>query len=141
MTTSLIPVILKLTLAKRLEKLHAAVKQSELTWILSVLGADVVVASVQNIFVHERGAWRNLPEERHLDGFADLDTLALLHEYLPGVLAAVFSVQTRHAVLLGVMAFLERLQRSHEVVTTSDTMCDDALGDTGCDGTFNDGCD
>ena len=38
------------------------------------------------------------------------------------------------------MSFLEWLEGGHEVMSTSDTVCDDALGDTGGDGTLDDGC-
>lgn len=112
-----------------------------LTWILGVLGANIFVASVQNILVHERGTRRNLSEERDLDGLADLDSLTLLDEDLAGVLAPVLAIERRNAVLLGVVALLEGLQGSHEVVATRDTGSDDTLGNTGRDCTLHDGGD
>ena len=39
------------------------------------------------------------------------------------------------------MAFLERLQRRHEVVAARDAGRDDALGDAGRDGALDDGRD
>ncbi len=39
------------------------------------------------------------------------------------------------------MALFERLQGCHQVVTTSYTRCDDALGNTGCDGALDNGSD
>lgn len=109
-----------------------------LTRILGVFGANVLVASVQNVLVHERGARGHLPEERNLDRFANLDSLTLLHEDLAGVLAPVFAVERRNTVLLRVVAFLERLQGRHEVVSAGDTGGNDTLCDTGGDGTFDD---
>jgi len=43
--------------------------------------------------------------------------------------------------LLGVMAFFEWLQSRHEVVAPSDSGCDDAFCDAGCDRTFDNSCD
>jgi len=79
-----------------------------------------------------------LTEERDLDGLACLDTLTLLHKDLASVFASVLSVQAGHTVLLWVVALLEGLQSGHEVVSTSDTRCDNTLGDTGSDGTLDD---
>jgi len=133
-TTSLIPGVL---LAADFHDLSYA----ELTRVLGVFRANVVVAGVQNVLVHERCAGRDLSEEGDLDWLADLDTLALLHEDLAGVLASVFSVKRWDAVLFWVVAFLEGLQGSHEVVATRNTVCNDSLCDTGGDGTLDDGGD
>ena len=81
----------------------------ELTWILGVLRANVFVASVQHILVHEGCAWSHLSEKRDLDRLADLDPLTLLHKDLSGVLASVLAIQRWHTVLLRVVALLERL--------------------------------
>lgn len=116
-------------------------RQEQLTGILGVLRADIVVAGVQDILVHERGARRDLAEEGHLDRLADLDLLALLHEDLARKLAAVLAVERRHAVRLRVVALLERLQRRHEVVPAGHAVGDDALRDAGRDGAFDDGGD
>lgn len=112
-----------------------------LTRVFGVLGTNVLVASVQDILVHQRRSRRNLSEERHLDRLADLDSLALLHEDLARVLASVLAVQAGNAVLLRVVALLERLQGGHEVVATSDARRDDSFGDTGRDRAFDDGSD
>jgi hypothetical protein len=111
------------------------------TGILGVLGAHIVVARVQYILVHKRSAGRHLPEKRHLNWLSNLDALALGDKDLASVLAAVFAVQTRDAVLFRVMALLERLQRSHEIVTTGHTGGDDPLRDTSRDGALDDGRD
>jgi hypothetical protein len=39
------------------------------------------------------------------------------------------------------MTFLERLKRGHEIMATSNTMCNDSLCDTSCDGTLDNGSD
>lgn len=78
-----------------------------------------------------------MPEERDLDWLADLDTLTLLHKDLSSVLAPVLSVQRWHTVLFRVMALLEWLKRSHQVMPASDTVCDDTFGDTGRDGALD----
>lgn len=114
---------------------------SWLTRILGILGADVLIASVQNVFVHERCTWRHLSEERDLDRLANLDSLALLHEDLAGVFASVFAIERGHSVLFGVVAFFEGLQGCHEVVTTCNTRSDDTLGNTSSDSTLDDGGD
>jgi hypothetical protein len=79
-----------------------------------------------------------LSEERDLDWLADLDTLALLHKDLARVLASVLAVERWDAVLFWVVALLERLQGSHEVVSAGDTVRDDSLCDTSCDGALDD---
>jgi hypothetical protein len=61
-----------------------------------------------------------------------------LYKYLPSVLAAVLAVERRNTVLLGVMALFERLERGHEVVSTRDAVCNDALRDACCDGALDD---
>lgn len=110
---------------------------AELTRVFGVLWADILVACIQDVLVHERRARCNLSEERHLDRLSDLDSLALLHENLSGVLATVLAVEGRHAVLLWVVAFLERLQGGHEVMSSGDTRRDDALGDTSGHGSLD----
>lgn len=84
-----------------------------LTRILSILWADIFVAGIKHILVHEGSAGCYLTEEADLDGLADLDTLALLHEDLAGVLASVTAIQTGHTVLLRVVSLLEWLQGCH----------------------------
>jgi len=79
-----------------------------------------------------------LPEERNLDWLANLDPLALLHENLARVLAAIFAVKRRDTVLFGVVALLEWLERGHEVMPTRNTVCDNSLCDTGRDGSLDD---
>ena len=108
-----------------------------LTGILGVLGANVVIASIQDILVHERCTRRHLSEERDLDWLTNLDTLSLLHEDLASVLASVLAVQGGHTVLLGVVAFFEWLESSHEVMTTGNTMCDNALSNTSRNSTLD----
>ena len=116
-------------------------RMDKLTRILGVLRADVVVAGVQDVLVHEGGAGGDLSEERDLDRLADLDSLTLLHEDLACVLASILAIQRRHTVLLGVVTLLERLKCSHEVMTTGDTVCDNAFCDTSGDGTLDNGSD
>lgn len=82
-----------------------------------------------------------MPEEADFDRLADLDALPFLHEDLPGVLASVLSVETGHTILFGVMSFLEGLKSCHEVVPSSHAGCNDTLGDTSSNGTFDDGSD
>jgi hypothetical protein len=67
--------------------------------------------------------------------------LALLHEDLASVFASIFTIQRRNAVLLGVMTLLEWLKGSHEIMSTSDTMGDDTLSNTGSDGTLDNSSD
>lgn len=112
-----------------------------LTRIFGVLGADVVIARVQDVFVHEGSAGRDLSEERDFDGLADLDALALLHEDLARVLAAVLAVEGGDPVLLWVVALLEGLQGGHEIVPAGDAVCDDAFCDSCGDGALDDGGD
>jgi len=108
------------------------------TGIFGVLWADVVVTSIQDILIHERRTRRDLSEERDLDWLANLDTLTFLHKNLASVLASVLAVQRGDAVLFWVVAFFERLKCGHEVVSTSDTVRDDSLCDTGCDSALDD---
>lgn len=111
-----------------------------LTRIFGVLGADIIVASVKNIFVHEGRARSHLPEERNLDRFANLYSLTLLHEDLTSEFAPILAIKRRNTVLLGMVTLLEWLQGCHEVVSSSNTMRDDALGNASSDGTFDDCC-
>jgi hypothetical protein len=113
----------------------------QLTGILGVLRANIIVASVQDIFVHERGPGSDLSEERNLDWLADLDTLALLHKDLPSVLAPILTIQGGHTVLFWVVTLLERLKGGHEIMSTGDTMRYNPFGDTGRNGTLDDGGD
>jgi len=114
---------------------------TELTGILRILRADVVVAGIEDILVHESGTGGDLAEERNLHGFANLHLLALLDKYLAGELAAVLAVERGHAVCLRVVALLERLERGHEVVATGNTMSDYSFCDTSCDSALDDGGD
>jgi hypothetical protein len=116
-------------------------KFRSLTRILGIFRTYVLIAGVQNIFVHEGSARCNLTEERNLDRLARLDTLTLLHKDLTSVLATILAVQARNTVLLGMVAFLEWLKSGHKVMPASDTRCDDTLGNTSGDGTFNNGSD
>ena len=109
-----------------------------LTRIFGIFRADVFVACVEDVLVHQRSSRRDLSEEADLDWLANLDPLALLDEYLSGVLASVFAVEGWDAVLLGVVALFERLEGGHEVVAASDSGGDDTLCDAGCDSTFDD---
>jgi hypothetical protein len=109
-----------------------------LTRVLSILGTHILVASVENILVHERGTRRDLSEERDLNRLADLDSLALLHEDLSRVLASVLSVERGNTVLLRVMTLLERLQSRHEVMSSRHTGGDDTFRDTSGDCTLDD---
>ena len=112
-----------------------------LTRIFGILWADVFVARIQNVFVHQGRTWRNLSEERDFDRLANLDPLTFLYENLSCVFAPVFAIQTRHTVLFWVMAFFERLKRSHQIMTTGDTGGDNALCDASCDSAFDYGSD
>ena len=110
-----------------------------LTGIFGVFGTHILVAGVQDILIHEGRAGGHLAEEGDFHGLADLDALALLHEDLARVLAAVLAVEGGHAVLLGVVALFEGLERGHEVVAARDTRGDHPLRDAGGDGALNDG--
>jgi hypothetical protein len=109
------------------------------TRILGVLRANIIVTCVEYILIHERSARCDLSEERDLDRLANLDSLPLLNENLARVLAAILTVEGRNAVLFGVVAFFKGLEGSHEVMPTCNTVCDDTLGNTGCDSSFDDG--
>lgn len=110
----------------------------QLTWILGIFWAHILVASIQHILVHECSTWSHLSEERDLDGLANLDSLSLLHEDLPCVLASVLAIERGHTILLRVVPLLERLQGSHEVVPSRNTRGDDTLGNTGRDSSLDD---
>lgn len=112
-----------------------------LTRILGVLRANIIVASIQNILVHQRRSWCNLPEKADLDWLANLDTLALLYKDLACVFTSILAIQRRYTILLGMVTLFEGLQSSHEVVSAGDTVRDDALGDTGRDCTLDYGSD
>lgn len=62
-----------------------------------------------------------------------------MHKDLSGELAAILAIEGGNTVSLGVVALLERLQGTHEVVATSHTVGDDAFGDTSSDGTLDNG--
>lgn len=111
----------------------------ELTGILGIFRAHILVARIQDILIHQRCPRRHLPEEADFDRFANLDALSFLHEDLPCVFAPVLAVETGHTVLFGVVAFFEGLKGSHQVVTTGNAGGNDTLRDTGCDGAFDDG--
>jgi hypothetical protein len=111
--------------------------RERLTRILGILGAHIIITSVQDILVHERGTGCDLSEERDLDGLSNLDTLALLHEDLASVLAPILSIERWHTVLLGMVALLERLERGHQVMTAGHTVGDNPLGDTCGDGALD----
>jgi hypothetical protein len=80
-----------------------------------------------------------LSEERDLDGFAVLDLLTLLDEDLAGELAAVLSIERRHTISLGVIAFLKGLKSRHEVMSSSNTMSNNSLCDTSSNSTLDNG--
>src|SRR6202034_3797202 len=82
---------------------------------------NIFIARVKDIFVHESGPRGHLPEEGDLNRFANLHSLALLHKYLPRILASVLTIKTWYAVLLWMMAFFEWLQRGHEVMSSCDS--------------------
>jgi len=134
-TTSLIPVVF----VSKLICIQAKTKPRALTWILGVFWANIIVARVEDILVHQCGAWSDLSEEGNLDGLANLHFLALLDEYLACEFAAVLAIEGWHAVCLGMVSFLEGLERSHEVMATGNTVGDDLLRDTGCHGSLDDG--
>jgi hypothetical protein len=113
----------------------------ELTRIFGVLRTDVIIASVENILIHECCARCHLPEKRDLDWLANLDSLALLHENLTSILASVFAVERGYAILFRVVAFLEGLEGCHKIVSSSNTVRDDTLGDTSGDSTLYNGGD
>jgi len=116
-------------------------RRCRLTWILSILWTNIIIASIKNILIHQRRSRRHLPEKANLDRLPNLHLLALLHEYLPRILAPVLAIQGRHPVLLRVVALFERLERGHEVVPARDAVGDDALGDAGRHGALDDGGD
>lgn len=113
----------------------------QLTRVLGVFGANVVVADVEDVLVHEGGARGDLSEKGDFDSLAILDLLSSLDKYLSCELAAILAVEGGHAVGLGVISLLEWLKCTHEVVATSDAVGDDALADTGGDGALDNGGD
>ena len=127
-----------MTVRRRTVKYNSA--ERKLTRIFGIFRADVLVASVQDILVHQSGAWCNLPEEANLNWLANLDALSLLYEYLPCILASVLTVKAGHSVLLWVVAFLERLEGSHEVMPASNARCNNSLSDTSSDSTLDNSC-
>jgi hypothetical protein len=67
--------------------------------------------------------------------------LSFLHEDLPGILATIFAIKGRDSVLFWMMAFFEGLKGGHEIMSTCDTVGDNAFGDTCGDGSFDNGSD
>jgi hypothetical protein len=112
-----------------------------LTWILSIFGTNIIIASIKNILIHQRSTRRHLPKETNLDWLPNLDPLSLLHKDLSSVLASIFAIKGGDTVLFWVMAFFERLQGGHKIMPTGHTVGDDTFGDTSCDGSFDDGGD
>src|SRR5947209_8417737 len=98
---------------------------------------NIFITRVEDILVHESRPRRHLPEEGDLDRFANFHSLPLLHKYLPGILAPVLTIKTWYTVLLWMMAFFERLQRSHEVMSSCDSAGDDSFRNARCDGAFH----
>lgn len=133
-TTSLIPASKSIDASS-----HSQTDIGRPTRIFGVFRANVLIACIQNILIHQGRPRRHLPEEADLYWFSDFNPLSLLHKDLPCILASIFAVQTRYTVLFRVVAFFEGLQGGHEVMTASYTGGDDALGNTGSDSTFNDG--
>lgn len=113
----------------------------KLTRVLGILRANILITRIQNILIHQRRTRRDLPKERHFHWLTILDPLSLLHKDLPCILASIFAVETRDTVLFWMMTLFERLESRHQVVASSYTRCDDALGDTRCDCTFDNGGD
>lgn len=111
------------------------------TWIFRILRADILVACIEDILIHECCSRCNLTEEADLDRLTDLYTLTLLHEDLSSVLAPVFAIQARNTVLFWVMAFFKWLQGGHQVVSTCDTGRHYTLSNSSCNGTFDNGGD
>jgi hypothetical protein len=112
-----------------------------LTRILGVFRANIVITSIKYILVHERRTRRDLSEKRNLDWLANFDSLPLLHEDLASVLAAILAIERWDAVLFGVVALFEGLEGCHEVVPTCNTVCNNALSDTGCNSSLDNGSD
>lgn len=120
---------------------RAKKRGKELTRIFSVFWTNVLIARIQYILIHQRRPRCHLSEEADLHRLSDLDPLSFLHEDLPCILASIFAVQTWYTVLFRMVTLLEGLQGRHEIVAASYTGGDDALGDTGCDSTFDNGSD
>ena len=136
-TTSFIPVAFHVSKLQ----LRVAERKGELTRILDVFGAHVVITCIENILVHESCARSDLAEKGDLDGFANFDSLALLNKDLTGKFAAVLAVQGRHPVLLRMMPLLERLERGHQIVSSGHTVRDDSFSDSSSRSTLNNGGD
>lgn len=113
----------------------------KLTRILGILWTNIFITGIQDIFVHQGSAWRNLSEEAHFNGLPNLDPLTFLNKYLPSILAAIFAVQAWHTVLFRMMAFFERLQCCHKVVASRNSGSYHTFGNAGCDSTFDNGRD
>lgn len=65
---------------------------AQLTWIFSVFRANIFIARVQDVLVHESRPRRYLSEEANLDRFTNLNSFALLYKDLSGVLAPIAAV-------------------------------------------------
>lgn len=139
-TTSLMPITVVSLRPRSLTHIACATNSMQLTWILGIFRADILVTGIKHIFIHQCCAWGHLSEERDLDWLANLNSLAFLDEDLSRVLAAVLTIKRRHTVLLWMMAFLEWLQSSHEVMSSRHTRSDNALRDASCNSSFDDGC-
>ena len=120
---------------------RAKQKDGRLTRILCVFWTNVLITRIQDILIHQGRPRRHLSEEADLYWLSDLDPLSLLHKDLPCILASIFAIQTWYTILFRVVALFKGLQSRHEVMTASYTGGDDALGDTSCDGAFDDGSD
>lgn len=107
--------------------------------VLGVFGANVVVASIQHILVHERSSRSDLSEERNLDGLAVLDLLTLLDEKLAGELASVLAVERGDTVSFGMITLLEWLESAHKVMATGNTVRYNTLTNTGSNGSLDNG--
>jgi hypothetical protein len=113
----------------------------ELTGIFGIFWANIIITRVKNVLVHKSRARRHLPEKRDLDWLANLDSLALLDENLSSVLATIFAIKRRYAILFWVVTFFERLESCHKIVPSSHAVGNDTLGDTSGNCAFYNSCD
>ena len=65
---------------------------AQLTWIFSVFRANIFIARVQDVLVHESRPRRHLSEEANLDRLTDLHPFSLLYKDLSGVLAPIAAI-------------------------------------------------
>jgi len=109
--------------------------------ILGILRTNILITRKQHILITQRRSRRHLSEEANLDRLSNPYSLSLLYEYLSRVFTPILTIQAGNSVCFGMMAFFERLQGGHKVMSSGDAGCDQAFSQPGCHGAFDDGGD